>query len=93
MVGEKPKGSELVDSGIFVRTKSPTEFQIQLGEHWIDVVKTEDYCGHSYTVLGFKTGKGYAPIRRKEDMDWLEKAVGGIARKNGIEHYDVRISI
>jgi len=89
----KPQKAELTDSGIFVRTLSPTEFQVQLGEHWIDVVYSEDSIGHLYTVLGLKTDRGYAPLRKKEDMDWLEKAVDSIARKNKIKDYQVRISI
>jgi len=86
----KPQNAELTDSGIFVRT---TTFQVQLGEHWIDVVYSHDDVGHLYTVLGLKTDRGYAPLRRKEDMDWVERAVDSVARKHGIKDYQVRTSI
>jgi hypothetical protein len=90
---KKPRNAELTSAGIFIRRKNPELFQVQLGGHWIDVVKSEDGLGVLYMVEGQKTEKGYAPLRRREDIEWVEGAVDSVAKKDGIENYSTRTAL
>jgi len=90
---KKPRNAELTSAGIFIRRKNPELFQVQLGEHWIDVVKSEGCCGVLYTVEGQKTPRGYAPLRRKEDIEWVERTVDDVAEKDRIEDYSIRTAL
>jgi hypothetical protein len=90
---KKPRNAELTSAGIFIRRKGPELFQVQLGEHWIDVVKSEGCCEVLYTVEGQKTARGYAPLRRMEDIKWVESAVDSVAKKDEIENYSIRTAL
>ena len=84
---EEPK----IIEGFVIKFLDRQNFQIQLGEHWIAVEYNPKV--NAYTIKGgvFESRgvPDYAAVVNPNDRNFVERAIGGVARKQQVRDYMV----